>query len=268
MQTCQHCHSVLVSPVCCAPHMVPMVNGQSGIPTPSVSGHMFHFPSVHLCHVACPQGCHDGGFGTTTTTNRDVTTTPQFINGGVFGFQWPSTEILSNPSTLDSERTVATKKALEKSGWYWGSMSWRESQAVLGSTSEGTFLIRDSQDPLHMFSISVQTVNGPTSARIALKRGKFKLSSVESVKRSLPEFSCVIQLVQHYLSSKHSQHMWVDDAGQPFSPIWISKALRKEAPKLTHLCRLVVNRYYPRSLTAQKLPPTLAKYLDDYPYWC
>lgn len=300
MQTCPHCHNALVSPICCScrpvafslppgghfspllaathhyhhHHRVPtaasnsLANGWSGtteeietsMPTPHVSGHMFHFPSIggdlaqrlSACQLTCRINCLTHGGSVVYPSSAD------------------SSALLRDPAAEDGLRIEAARRALEMSGWYWARMTWQEAEALLQPTRVGTFLLRDSADPRHAFSLSVQTEKGPTSVRIHFADGKFRLKCEASVKASLPEFSCVVRLIEFYVSSneKHNKHVWVDAAGEVYSPIRISRPLLKAVPSLKHMSRRAANLSFPRHVTAERLPSSLMKYIDEYPYWC
>lgn len=165
----------------------------------------------------------------------------------------------------DSQVLMKTRHDLEESGWYYGALSWQQAATLLKDTSVGTFLVRDSASPQCLYSLSVQTAKGPTSARIHYSCGKFRLDCTGHSQKHMPEFNGVVELAQHYIHANSSQ-VWVDHEGKTFSPINIRQPLRRKAPSLQHLCRLSLNSSV--SEVKKVLPPALRGFLDAYPHTC
>ncbi|KAK8732525.1 hypothetical protein OTU49_006801 [Cherax quadricarinatus] len=169
-------------------------------------------------------------------------------------------------SVCDSRVLTATRHALEESGWYYGAISWLQAAAMLQDTSVGTFLLRDSASSQCLYSLSVQTSNGPTSVRIHYSCGRFRLDCTGHSQKNMPEFNGVVQLVEHYVRVTSTQ-VWVDHEGNTFSPIDIRRPLRKSVPSLQHLCRLSLNTSNTTTPDAT-LPPALRSFLRRYPHKC
>ena len=102
-----------------------------------------------------------------------------------------------------SSGTVPTSTpALSSCDYYFGPISWQKSSELLKDCSEGTFLVRDSQDPMFMYSLSFQRgekEGGPTSIRIRLDRGRWSLDCQESLHRLMPSFTSIGGLIQYYV---------------------------------------------------------------------
>ncbi|XP_061412781.1 suppressor of cytokine signaling 3-like [Lethenteron reissneri] len=96
---------------------------------------------------------------------------------------------------LAVQRTVA---ALAESGFYWGSVAGPEARRLLASQPVGTFLVRDSTDPRHLFSLTLRTRLGATSVRVQLHAGRFRLECSQR-RDALPGFDCVLRLLEHYV---------------------------------------------------------------------
>ena len=277
----------------------PVAQGHTSLPTPHISGSMFHFPVVqfqphtncpshqgHSCQLQCvTHGVHLGQTHADNVCGGGLLRPQQQFNVARTAAmcQMPVHNHSMNWDTsLDWRKSVrwtgdddarvlsATKKALLECGWYWQKLTWQDAIQLLQSCSIGTFIIRDSADRNYRFSLSVQTEKGPTSVRIDYNRGKFRLDCENSMKSTLPEFSNVINLVEHYVkvSKKGGRHVWVDSHGKVYSPIIIRRPLTKTTPSLKHLCRMTINMSLARSYTAERLPPNLTKYLDEYSFWC
>lgn len=170
------------------------------------------------------------------------------------------------PETVcDSQVLTQTRRALEESGWYYGALSCQQAAGLLQDTAVGTFLLRDSASPQCLYSLSVQTRNGPTSVRIHYSCGKFRLDCTGHSQKHMPEFDGVVPLVEHYVRVTCTQ-VWVDHEGKTFSPIDIRRPLRRAVPSLQHLCRLAINSS--GTAITVPLPPALKGFLHRYPHSC
>ena len=155
--------------------------------------------------------------------------------------------------------------------------------------------MRDSADPRHLFSLSVQRSEegGPTSVRIHFERGLFRLDAEESIQWAMPAFPSVVELIEHYLpppvggggdggddgdvTSKEKEdpkRVWVDNIGKVSSPIRLRRPLYNKVPSLSHFARLSVNRRLaevggkvdPADATRLDLPRDLAAFVAGYPH--
>ncbi|XP_078683289.1 suppressor of cytokine signaling 3-like [Branchiostoma floridae x Branchiostoma belcheri] len=170
----------------------------------------------------------------------------------------------------DIDILTGTLSALEVSGWYWASVGRQEAAALLDGTEEGTFLVRDSADPGHLFSVSLKTARRVASARIVYSEdGTFGLDSVENPRDS-PRFDCVVKLLDFYMRESSSRdsakHCWVEPCGTRF-PIKLSRPLECKVCDLKHLCRRAIHALAREGrLGDLPLPEDLKAYLMAYPY--
>jgi len=165
---------------------------------------------------------------------------------------------------------------LEESGWYHGKLNWAESAQLLKNTAEGTFLVRDSADPRFLFTLSVNrdAKDGPTSVRIHFSHGKFRLDADEKIQHKMPTFDSVCELVQFYCAGQQasgaksqSNHVWVDNRGQLYSPICLNQPLMKQVSSLKHLARMAVHKNFQSQKTPNTwVPNPIKDYLCDYPH--
>lgn len=157
-------------------------------------------------------------------------------------------------------------------GWYWGPISNLEATRKLKSTPCGTFLLRDSSDSRHLFTLSVRTANGMTSVRLLFKRGRFALDSVEANCEMTPNFDCVLKLIYYYVRVSNngdgrSVFAKLDNDEADDTPLVLRKPLFAEVPTLKHLCRRVINTSQaPEEVIHMNLPLALENYLLKYPY--
>ncbi|KAJ8245600.1 hypothetical protein GJAV_G00272480 [Gymnothorax javanicus] len=176
----------------------------------------------------------------------------------------------------DQNRVAAAMRDLEKTGWYWGSLTANEAKEILQDATEGTFLIRDSSQRDYLFTISAMTSAGPTNLRIEYKEGKFKLDSVVLAKPKLKQFDSVVHLVEHYVrlsrtSSKGGVGGGAVTGDPPLAPppgavqLLLTTPVYAAIPSLQHLCRISINRAT-RQVQDLPLPNRLKEYLTDYAY--
>lgn len=193
---------------------------------------------------------------------------------------WPTTPPLhSNQDDLLTLDKVVTN--LRLSGWYYDDFTWQASQQALKDCSPGTFIVRDSGDHNFLYSLSVQTAKGPTSVRLHYAGGLFRLDAEPGLAPLMPQFDCVVKLVEHYselTKARGAGHVWVDATGGRHSPVEVRRPLLKGPPSLMHAARLAVNRAIKAAatpslpllppITRLGLPIPLQEYLAQYPYTC
>ena len=152
---------------------------------------------------------------------------------------------------------------LKDSGWYWGEVSKEEAHVMLENTALGTFLLRDSTDACHLFTLCVRTMTGVQNIRVIFSRGNFKLDSVFP---DLSAFHSVVGLVEYYLDGSNKEFCITTDDNEEETvvlrcPLW------HEVPSLQHLCRQSLLRrvhYDPGMAASLPLPEVLKGYLLDY----
>jgi len=156
---------------------------------------------------------------------------------------------------------------LQQSCWYYGAINWRESSMLLQNTRDGTFLVRDSQDPKFLYSLSLQrSKEGPTSVRISFCERKFSLDADPAIRRIMPQFESIGLLISHYSEERSST---------PAPSIVVRRPLYKQPPSLAHSARLVINKTFNQQSTSNsnrsdqllgelQLPQKLVEYLRSY----
>ena len=154
-------------------------------------------------------------------------------------------------------------RQLKMCGWYWGDLSSDEAEEVLKNTQEGSFILRDSSDACHLFTLSLKANSLVVSVRVAFSRGQFKLDSLRQ--EDSPGFENMVDLVDYYLADKRRRfYVSVPDmeefAVSLLHPVW------KEVPTLQHLCRQCIVRRCRTSeaLDSLPLPSHLIRFLKEY----
>ena len=156
-----------------------------------------------------------------------------------------------------------TIRRLRMCGWYWGDISSEQAKEILKRTQNGSFILRDSSDACHLFTLSLKANNIIVSVRVAFSRGMFKLDSWNQ--EDSPSFSSVVDMIEYYLEDEtHQFYVELPNYGE-FAvclkhPIW------KEVPDLQHLCRTTVVKYCRTSdkLRLLPLPPHLIRYVLEF----
>lgn len=176
-----------------------------------------------------------------------------------------------------------TIKKLEKSGFYWGAISGIKAKALLRDQPVGKFLVRDSTDPKHLFTITLVTASGITNVRIVFCEGLFSLDKIDTYtaktneefqRRCIPRFDCVVKMVFYYMlvtqkilqGNEQGSSGILENAGTAKLLLW--SPLYKEVSSLQHLCRKALNNQLLAQgvKDLQAVPHTVKLYLSQYPY--
>lgn len=179
-------------------------------------------------------------------------------------------------SNVDLERLGRTLYGLEEGRLYYTDLDSTAARALLQDSPEGTFLVRDSSDPKYLFSLSVKTARGATSVRVEYFRGYFQLDCEDAMKRKLPRFETLLDLLDfHSAVSRDSaggQYRWLESSRRKDMVMRLTTPRRHSPPSLCHLARVAVNQnledlHLPsRSTDLLPLPVKIKQYLREYPY--
>ena len=152
---------------------------------------------------------------------------------------------------------------LKMCGWYWEDLSSEEAEQILKNAQDGSFILRDSADACHLFTLSLKAKNLVVSVRVAFSRGQFKLDSYRQ--EYSPAFGSVVDLVDYYLADK-SRVFYVAVPDMEEFPVSLQHPIWKTVPSLQHLCRrCVVQRCRTVGQLARlPLPPHLIRYLQEF----
>lgn len=173
---------------------------------------------------------------------------------------------MSSPAT-DQVLLDTTWAELQESGWYHGDLSWQQSNDLLEGTGEGTFLLRASQSPGCLYTLSVnQGKIGPTSIRIYFSGGRFRLDADVLIRNRMNSFSSVGELVEFYLKENYAAH---SVSSRLQAPISLVTPLYQTPPSLAHMSRIAINkslRAGGRNVNQLELPKKMVEYLSAYKY--
>ncbi|XP_047403476.1 suppressor of cytokine signaling 3 [Sciurus carolinensis] len=201
-------------------------------------------------------------------------------------------------SKSEYQLVVNAVRKLQESGFYWSAVTGGEANLLLSAEPAGTFLIRDSSDQRHFFTLSVKTQSGTKNLRIQCEGGSFSLQSDPRSTQPVPRFDCVLKLVHHYMpppgtpsfpspptepSSSPSSEVpeppaqpaqtlpgspprrayYIYSGGEKI-PLVLSRPLSSNVATLQHLCRKTVNGHLDSYEKVTQLPGPIREFLDQY----
>ncbi|XP_061087019.1 suppressor of cytokine signaling 3-like [Conger conger] len=192
-------------------------------------------------------------------------------------------------SRRQQQLVTAAERKLQESGFYWGPLSGREAGALLGPQPPGTFLLRDSAHQQHFFTLSLRTATGTKNLRIDCDSTAFSLQTDPSSPHNPPRFTCLLQLLQHYMalgpsssspspsssspspsssspspsSSSPSPSYFISSGGEKV-PLELLRPLCSSMVSLQHLCRRTLNGHLEACREREGLPPPLQDFLQEY----
>lgn len=171
-------------------------------------------------------------------------------------------------SKTQFQMVLATLHKLQESGFYWGTMTGKEANALLAAEPTGTFLVRDSSDNRHLFTLSIKTASGTKNLRIQCDSSSFYLQTDPKNIQSVPHFDCVLKLVHHYMSQSkgnaRSGSTYYIYSGMEKVPLELVKPLSCSLSSLQHLCRKTVNGHLDVCSRRDQLPLPLKEFLQEY----
>ncbi|CAG9789756.1 unnamed protein product [Diatraea saccharalis] len=139
--------------------------------------------------------------------------------------------------------------------FYWGKMDRYEAERLLDNKPEGTFLLRDSAQEEHLFSVSFRKYGRSLHARIEHYRHRFSFDSHDP---AVFAATTVTGLIDHYK----------DPACVMFFEPMLTAPLPRAAPfSLQQLARAVIVSHTTYDGVEQlPLPPRLRAFLKEYHY--
>lgn len=194
---------------------------------------------------------------------------------------------LKNPTATEhaiqeNNDFIQSLRELKHAPWYWSDMTWEEAELMLSLQPdvEGLFLVRDSQDPHHILTLTARSIeNTVHHIRIQYNDGKFHIyEAADNVSRGAVGYcrhSNVVQFVE--LAVKQSRSGTFIYFVKPKIMGQAPKQIRLLTPvsrfskvkSLQHMSRLVirnsVNRHQIDMLPL--LPPHLLLYVQRSPYF-
>lgn len=187
---------------------------------------------------------------------------------------------MSTTSTISTPASYFDNvlQTLQTSGFYWGAINATQSKTLLMHKHIGTFLVRASSDPKHLFTLSLRTESGVTNIRIVMNDGKFSLDQIEnngatthpasSSQRTALRFDCVVKMLFYYMLLTRRTLRQISSNTRKRGPtLFLTAPLYKEVSSLQHLCRRTLNRHViGEGVYKLPIPAKLKVYLRKYQY--
>ncbi|XP_073458389.1 suppressor of cytokine signaling 3-like [Aquarana catesbeiana] len=143
----------------------------------------------------------------------------------------------------DYDRVETALDRLEASGYYWSTLSGTDAKKLLSNQPVGSFLIRDSSDHHHLFTLSLRTTAGITNLRIKLEGTSFYIETVAGTE-SPPTFPCVVKLVEHYMrltaAGESDSNLCYIEGKEQAVPLMLRQPLNCKVVSLQYLCKQTV----------------------------
>lgn len=148
---------------------------------------------------------------------------------------------------------VPDLKAISNCSFYWGKMDRYEAERLLEGKPEGTFLLRDSAQEDHLFSVSFRRFDRSLHARIEQWKHRFSFDSHDPGVYSSPT---VTGLIEHYKDPSHCMF---------FEPMLTKPLHRAFVFSLQHLARATIcDRISYQTINDLPLPIVLKSHLRQY----
>nr|CAB3266470.1 SOCS7 suppressor of cytokine signaling [Phallusia mammillata] len=176
---------------------------------------------------------------------------------------------------------IQSLKCLKQCGWYWGNMTWEDAETMLSykPNAEGVFLVRDSQDPLHLLTLTVRSAeNTIHHVRIEHADGKFQLyepsGSVSQGAANCVRHPNIVTFIK--LVMKHSQSgtfiyfVKTRNMGEPPVQIRLMHPISRFScvKSLKYYTRFVIKDIVPaESIDLLPIPAKLKDYLQESQYF-
>ncbi|GAA6108525.1 suppressor of cytokine signaling 3a [Tachysurus ichikawai] len=158
---------------------------------------------------------------------------------------------------------------LQECGFYWASISGKEACTMLEREPNGTFLIRDSADRKHFFTLCVKTPMGTRNVRVECDNNTFFLQTDPESECTAPRFDCVVKLVCYYMKmlkqSKDNSRVsyYIYSHGEKV-PLELCQPYFSRMASLQHLCRKTVNGHVDILANRDELPWPIKTFLKAY----
>ncbi|KAG8556377.1 hypothetical protein GDO81_018047 [Engystomops pustulosus] len=151
------------------------------------------------------------------------------------------------------EQSVCTLKA---SGFYWGPLPTGEAHSMLAKETVGTFLVRDSSQGNHLFSVSIKMESGPVSVRVLFFKGRFWLRELFS--------DCPVKLLELAVERSKKNPLFCQNG---IKLVLLKPLRRTRVLSLQQLCRqCIVTKYGREGLSRLPIQPALRNYIEEFPF--
>jgi len=163
---------------------------------------------------------------------------------------------------------ASTIKTVKNCDWYWGPICGDAAEQVLQYEPDGSFLVRDSSDDRHIFSLTFKLNGTVRHVRIEHDQGNFSFGSFTRFKsHTIVDF--VENAVEH---SRSGRYLFFLNRRLPNGPMRVQLlhpvSRIKKVQSLQHMCRFVILKLVPRDHVDQlPVPKRIKEYLKTPNYY-
>lgn len=163
---------------------------------------------------------------------------------------------------------ASTIKTVKNCDWYWGPICGDAAEQVLQYEPDGSFLVRDSSDDRHIFSLTFKLNGTVRHVRIEHDQGNFSFGSFTRFKsHTIVDF--VENAVEH---SRSGRYLFFLNRRLPNGPMRVQLlhpvSRVKKVQSLQHMCRFVILKLVPRDHVDQlPVPKRIKEYLKTPNYY-
>lgn len=178
----------------------------------------------------------------------------------------PISQSISTVHSQQQQRTVHTTvdfvhclvpelRVITDKPYYWGRIDRYHAERLLDSRPEGTFLLRDSAQEEHLFSVSFRRYDRSLHARIEQSAARFTFDAHDP---SVFSSATISALIDHYKDPSCCNF---------FEPLLTAPLHRTDVFSLAHLCRaVIVSLLNYDDINRLPLPRALRLFLMEYHY--
>lgn len=202
-------------------------------------------------------------FGETSAIEKSMDINLQKQSKDVDNPSYDYTKCQSTASVTELSLTKSLE-TLSHYNWYWGPINRYEAEDILKGKPDGSFLVRDSSNEFHLYSVSFRSRGRTCHTRILYENGRFGFLTPTGLMGTKTVVGLIKRSIK--ISQKgalcYSKGPGFLDTPHPIR--FMTPVSRfEDLPSLQHLCRFVI-RQNSRcdKLHELPLPPKLIKYLN------
>ena len=134
---------------------------------------------------------------------------------------------------------------LAKVGWYWGSLTHDQAASKLEGQEDGTFLLRDSSQDCHLFTLTFRTVGQTWHIRIQHCKSGFYIENWSIDRMYLSVVDLIEDLMRICTRGSATNDLGLAMSSDPNGgavPFLLTKPMSRfdSVQSLQHLCRFVI----------------------------
>lgn len=132
---------------------------------------------------------------------------------------------------------AANLERIKKYGWYWGPISCQAAEKILANEPDGSFIVRDSSDDHHIFSLTFKLNNCVRHVRIEQDKGTFSFGQLAKFKAPT-----IIEFIEQALEfSRSGRYLFFLHRRPEHGPMRVQLkhpvSRFKHIQSLQHMCR-------------------------------